>query len=161
MLSQAAPGSSEKNNSTRLGSSLYYALFWIRAKPVLVTHQCFGYCWIVLAQHSKAFYPSQGPSLSKVGIGKRLGRCTARPVGQEDTPYHIISCSAIKTEVKIEEWGNRILLLSIHPKPNIAKNLPDDNLSVMVSCTIDCNGQLIKNKYFQCLWSNICKLRKL
>lgn len=99
--------------------------------------------------------------MSRVGIGKRLGRCTARSASQKDIPHHITSCSAIKFKVKVEEWGNKILPLSIHPEPNIAKNLPDDNLSVMVSHTIDWNGQLIKNKYFQCLRSIIFKLHKL
>lgn len=48
-----------------------------------------------------------------------------------------------------------------HPEPNIAKNLPRDNVSAMVSHTTDWSRQLTKTKPFQCLWSNTCKLHNL
>jgi len=63
----------------------------------------------------------------------------ARTADQKHILYRLLSCSAIKTEVGEEEWENKILLLPIHPEPNIAKNLPDNNLSVMVS-HVDWNG---------------------
>lgn len=53
----------------------------VLARTVLITHQCFGYCWIVLTQYQTFLisFPSSLRPISRVGMAKELKGNTAKP----------------------------------------------------------------------------------
>ena len=82
------------------------------ARKVLITHQCFGYCWAVLAQHQGCL-SNIPPLTSRLGVGKILGGDTARtadpnwPKGYS-MPYDV--CSAIKARRRRNKGGAFVYL---------------------------------------------------
>ena len=89
-------------------ADLIVLCFVLVARKVLMTHQCFGYCWAVLPQHQGCL-ANIAPLTSRLGVGKILGGDIARtadpnwPKGYS-IPYDI--CSEIKAKRKEEEIGH-------------------------------------------------------
>lgn len=76
-------GSGQDEVNFHRGSS-YVACFRFVAKPMLITHQRFGFCQTVPAQPQgflffwRFFFPLCAPPASRLGVGKNLGGDTAR-----------------------------------------------------------------------------------
>lgn len=56
--------------------------FGFVAGTVLVRHQCFGFCWALLAQHQGFIFPPLPAPASRPGMSKKLGEDTVGTAGQ-------------------------------------------------------------------------------
>ena len=89
-------------------AALTVLCFVLVARKMLLTHQCLGCCWAVLAQQQGCLSNIPPHSPSRLGVGKILGGDTARtadpnwPKGPS-IPYDV--CSAMKAKRKEEGWG--------------------------------------------------------
>ena len=62
-----------------LHSNQYGAVFRVVTKTVLITQQCFHYCWAVLADHQGFLFFWLFPlSTTRLGVGKKLEGNTGR-----------------------------------------------------------------------------------
>jgi len=81
--------------------------FILVARKVLIIHQCFGYCWAVLAQHQGCL-SNIPPSLVGWGWARTLGDTQPGKLTQtdeRDIPYHMMSAQQKKLRERRRRRG--------------------------------------------------------
>lgn len=73
--------------------------FGLVTKTGLITHQSFICCWTVLVQHQGLLRFSFCPTSKQAGGAQVAGRGHSKTADHMGTPYHLVLCSATKTNI--------------------------------------------------------------